>query len=58
MTVVGTKTFLYGGTTMRAKDKGSRRLLDVHVFSTETLSWSESEMIQHPSKGSVIIYII
>jgi N-acetylneuraminic acid mutarotase len=35
MTVLGTKLYLFGG------HSGNKHLKDLHIFDTETLTWTE-----------------
>ena len=45
MTVVGTKLFLFGG------HSGNKHLKDLHIFDTETQTWSEPTTFGNPPKG-------
>lgn len=45
MTVLGTKLFLFGG------HSGNKHLKDLHIFDTETLTWTEPLIYGSPPKG-------
>ena len=45
MTVLGKKLYLFGG------HSGNKHLKDLHVFDTETLSWTEPSICGSPPKG-------
>lgn len=45
MTVVGTKLFLFGG------HSGNKHLKDLHLFDTETMTWSEPITYGNQPKG-------
>lgn len=45
MTVVGTKLYLFGG------HSGNKHLKDLHIFDTETQTWSEPQIFGNSPKG-------
>ena len=45
MTVLGTKLYLFGG------HSGNKHLKDLHVFDTETLTWTEPQIYGSSPKG-------
>ena len=51
MTVLGTKLYLFGG------HSGNKHLKDLHVFDTETLTWTEPQIYGSSPKGSETRFI-
>lgn len=45
VTVVGTKLFLFGG------HSGNKHLRDLHLFDTETYTWSQPDVKGHVPPG-------